>query len=58
MGAFGSSFFALSDSILGINKFRFPVPGSDYSIMVTYYLGQVLIALSVIDENICWPQDD
>ena len=51
LGALGASFFALSDSILGINKFRFPVPGADYSILATYYVGQLLIALSVIDDQ-------
>ena len=57
-GALGASFFALSDAILGINRFRFPVPGEAYTILATYYVGQMLIALSVIDgPNIHWPPE-
>ena len=49
-GALGASFFALSDGILGVNKFNFSVPGEAFLILFFYYLGQMLIALSVVDQ--------
>jgi uncharacterized membrane protein YhhN len=39
----GAMTFMLSDSLIAVNKFLLPVPGSKYAIMVTYYLGQYLI---------------
>lgn len=43
----GALSFILSDSILAINKFVIDVPFSHQAIMLTYYLAQLLIALSI-----------
>ena len=43
----GALVFVVSDSILAANKFVAPLPMAKYLIMVTYYSGQGLIALSV-----------
>ncbi|XP_063968857.1 lysoplasmalogenase TMEM86A-like [Lytechinus pictus] len=45
--AVGAILFFISDFVLGINKFRAPVPYANTIIMVTYYAGQLGIALSV-----------
>lgn len=47
----GAVVFALSDSTIAINKFRFSVPFSHAIIMSTYYCAQLLIALSVVDSQ-------
>lgn len=43
----GSSMFMVSDGILSINRFLATVPRGTYSVMVTYWLAQGLIALSL-----------
>ena len=43
----GAILFIISDSILAINKFMFPVEYSHQLIMLTYYSAQILIALSI-----------
>ncbi len=43
----GVIFFALSDAILGLNRFVRPLPLAQPMILSTYYLGQTLIALSI-----------
>lgn len=43
----GSTFFILSDSVLGWNKFVSEIPFSGEIIMVTYYTAQYLIAKSI-----------
>ncbi len=43
----GAFLFIISDSILAINKFMFPVEYSHQLIMLTYYSAQILIALSI-----------
>lgn len=43
----GALLFIISDSILAINKFMFPVDYSHQLIMSTYYGAQILIALSI-----------
>ncbi len=40
----GAGLFFLSDSILAYNRFVRPVPAGDLLVMVTYHLGQFLIA--------------
>lgn len=45
-GLLGSLFFVLSDSVLAINKFYTKVDNGQTIIMVTYYIGQFLIACS------------
>lgn len=42
--AIGAALFLLSDALLGIHKFRAPVPYRDFLVWTTYYLGQVAIA--------------
>ncbi len=40
----GGMAFMLSDSLLAINKFRFPVPAERYVVIITYYFAQYMIA--------------
>lgn len=47
LAIFGALLFIISDSILAINKFMFPVEYSHQLIMLTYYSAQILIALSI-----------
>lgn len=42
----GSLFFIVSDSILSINSFYISVPSEGLLVMITYYLGQLMIAAS------------
>ena len=44
MGLLGGMAFILSDSLLAINKFRFPVPAERYVVIITYYFAQYMIA--------------
>ncbi|VDN97529.1 unnamed protein product [Rodentolepis nana] len=46
--ALGSILFGLSDTLIGINKFLTPLEHSHYTIMATYYLGQLGIAISTL----------
>ena len=48
---YGAIFFIASDSILAANEFLYEVPTSDYLVMVTYYIAQVLIVLGFIREE-------
>jgi uncharacterized membrane protein YhhN len=45
--AAGALLFLLSDAILGWNRFAAPVPSAQVWIMVSYWMGQALLALSV-----------
>ncbi len=47
-GCLGALSFYISDLVLAVNKFRYPVPNGYYIIMSTYYLGQLGISLSVV----------
>lgn len=44
----GAGLFFLSDSILAFNRFVRPLRSSDLMVMVSYHLGQILIALGVL----------
>lgn len=44
----GSLVFVLSDSILAINKFAFPIQNAHFYVMVTYYFGQTYLAASTL----------
>ena len=44
----GAMTFALSDSLIALNKFVWPIPGVRYAIIVTYWLGQLGILHSVV----------
>ena len=46
---FGAVLFCISDTIIGINKFCIPVPWARALIMVTYYAGQLGIAVSAFN---------
>lgn len=46
-GVVGALTFVVSDSVLAVNKFAFPVPAGKDIVMVTYYLGQIGITLSI-----------
>ncbi len=41
----GALLFFISDSTLALNKFVAPIPNGQVIVMVTYHLGQILIAL-------------
>ncbi|MET0552017.1 MAG: lysoplasmalogenase [Vicinamibacteria bacterium] len=42
----GALAFALSDSLLALHRFHAPLPGASVAIMLTYWAGQLGIALS------------
>jgi uncharacterized membrane protein YhhN len=44
----GALCFALSDTLLALHRFRSPVPGASYAIMLTYWAGQLGIAASAV----------
>ena len=45
-GAIGAVVFVISDTIIAVDKFYAPFESSKTWIMITYYLGQTLIAAS------------
>jgi len=48
----GAICFVVSDIVISLNKFCFPVPHSHIAIMSTYYAAQLGIALSVVDSQV------
>jgi uncharacterized membrane protein YhhN len=42
----GAILFGLSDTLIGLDRFRAPIPGVRYPIILLYWAGQLLIALS------------
>jgi uncharacterized membrane protein YhhN len=48
----GAILFLLSDSLIAANKFKTPIPLSNYAIWFTYYVGQCLIALGFLREKL------
>jgi uncharacterized membrane protein YhhN len=44
----GAILFLVSDSVLAVNKFKFPIPGRDFVIWPAYYAGQLLMALTTV----------
>ncbi len=48
---YGALSFIVSDSILAINRFMVAVPASDYLVMITYYLAQVLIVYGFVKDE-------
>jgi uncharacterized membrane protein YhhN len=44
----GALLFAFSDTLIGVNKFVMPLPGAGFPIIVTYWLGQLLIGTSAV----------
>ncbi|XP_067875873.1 lysoplasmalogenase TMEM86A-like isoform X2 [Heterodontus francisci] len=47
----GAVVFIVSDFILAIDRFCFPVPHARAFVMSTYYMAQMLICLSIIDHS-------
>jgi uncharacterized membrane protein YhhN len=50
-GFLGAAFFVLSDTLLIIRMVVRPIPLGDYLVMLTYWLGQLGIALSAVWQN-------
>lgn len=48
----GSLLFIVSDFVIAVDKFRYPVPYAHPIIMVTYYAAQLGITLSVVDSQV------
>ncbi len=48
----GALLFLISDSLIGINKFKTPMPSQGYLVWATYYLGQCGIALGFLREKL------
>jgi uncharacterized membrane protein YhhN len=48
----GAMLFLLSDSLIAANKFKMPIPLSNYAIWATYYLGQCCIALGFLRDKL------
>lgn len=46
----GALLFAASDTLIGLDRFRAPIPGVRYPIILLYWLGQTGLALSVRGE--------
>lgn len=49
LGLVGAVLFAFSDSMIAVNKFVVPFTGARPLILVTYWLAQLLVALSVLE---------
>lgn len=47
----GAMLFIVSDSMIAMGKFKSPIEYSDYLIWITYYVGQLFIALGFIREK-------
>ncbi|HST22304.1 MAG TPA: lysoplasmalogenase [Blastocatellia bacterium] len=47
----GAMLFIVSDSMIAVGKFKSPIEYSDYLIWITYYVGQLFIALGFIREK-------
>lgn len=48
----GALLFFISDSLIAINRFKFPIKYSDYLIWSTYYAAQFLITLGFLREKL------
>ena len=51
LAAGGAVLFVLSDSLIGINRFVAPFDGARYAIILSYWLGQLGIAASVLAQR-------
>ncbi len=47
----GALLFAFSDTLIGLNKFASPLPGVSYPILLTYWGGQLLIAVTTVQRG-------
>lgn len=50
-GCIGANVFIISDLIIGVDKFVYPVPMARLIIMSTYYVAQVLLAVSAVNKD-------
>lgn len=48
----GALLFAFSDTLIGIHRFATPLPAAAVPIILTYWGGQCLIAISAVHQNI------
>jgi uncharacterized membrane protein YhhN len=48
LASVGAGLFFLSDSLLAYNRFVRPLPESDLMVMISYHIGQILIAASAL----------
>lgn len=48
----GAILFMISDSMIAAGRFKMPLPGSEYLIWATYYLGQYGIAMGFLREKL------
>lgn len=55
LAACGAILFVISDIVLAVNKFCWPVVGERYIIMVTYYAAQLCISLSAVNSCLVHP---
>jgi uncharacterized membrane protein YhhN len=51
MVLFGAILFMISDSLIAIDKFAFPIPISTFLIMSTYIMAQYFIAVGFLNRN-------
>ncbi len=51
----GALLFILSDSLIAVNKFRFPIPGSAFFVMSTYAAAQYLIVVGMVKQIVSCP---
>ncbi|XP_078595955.1 lysoplasmalogenase TMEM86A-like isoform X2 [Branchiostoma floridae x Branchiostoma japonicum] len=47
----GAVLFVVSDFVLAVNKFRFPIPHARFLNLSTYFMAQCLIAFSVLESG-------
>jgi alkenylglycerophosphocholine hydrolase len=52
LAGLGGLFFVISDGLIGFDKFYTPIKYSKVFIMITYYIAQLGITLSVLDHEI------
>ncbi len=50
-GLAGALLFAFSDTLIGVNKFASPLPSVSYPILLTYWGGQLLIAITAVQRQ-------
>ena len=48
LGLAGALFFAASDTLIALDRFRGHIPGAGHPIIVLYWLGQLGIAASAV----------
>jgi uncharacterized membrane protein YhhN len=44
----GAILFLASDSVLAVNRFKFPVPGHEFLVWPAYFAGQLLMAITTV----------